>query len=104
MRTFFEEIFADRNPRLFGSNLLFPFSMPLILILSVHFPLRPPQFSCLKAGLGHGPSRPAEPLRPAPCGHRADASVRSQYAVFPSLSGLVEEPDACPRRKTVLAL
>ncbi len=29
MRTFFEEIFADRNPRLFGSNLLFPFSMPL---------------------------------------------------------------------------
>jgi Dienelactone hydrolase family len=44
-----------------------------ILILSVHFPLRPSQFSCLKAGLGHGPRRPAEPLRPAPCGHRADA-------------------------------
>src|SRR5260370_22792997 len=62
MRTFFEEIFADRNPRLFGSNLLFPFSNAAILILSVHFPLRPPQFSCLKPCLGRSPPLPAEPL------------------------------------------
>ena len=27
-----------------------------------HFPLRPPQFSCLKAGHGHGPRRPAGPI------------------------------------------
>jgi Dienelactone hydrolase family len=36
------------------------------------FPTASAQFSCLKAGLGRGPRRPAEPLRPAPCGHRAD--------------------------------
>src|SRR5262249_60362383 len=44
-----------------------------ILILSVHFPLRPPQFSCLKAGHGHGPRRPAEALRPALSDPPADA-------------------------------
>ena len=44
-----------------------------ILILSVHFPLRPPQFSCLKAGHGHGPRRPAEVLQPALFGPPADA-------------------------------
>src|SRR5215831_6754503 len=30
--------------------------------------------------------------------------VGSQFAVCPSLGGLVEEPDACRRRETVLAL
>src|SRR5262245_15497397 len=30
--------------------------------------------------------------------------VSSQYAICVSLGRLVEEPDACPRRKTVLAL
>src|SRR5947208_8975767 len=34
-----------------------------ILILSVHFPLRPPQFSCLKAGHGHGPRRDRKSTR-----------------------------------------
>jgi hypothetical protein len=37
------------------------------------YPLRPPQFSCLKAGHGHGPRRPAEALRPALSGPPADA-------------------------------
>jgi predicted dehydrogenase len=35
--------------------------------------LGPPQFSCLKAGHGHGPRRPAETLRPALSGPPADA-------------------------------
>jgi len=73
MRTFFEEIFADRNPPVIWIKSSIPVLNAAILILSVHFPPRPSQFSCLKAGLGHGPRRPAEPLRPAPCGHRADA-------------------------------
>src|SRR6516225_380788 len=45
-----------------------------ILILSVHLPLRPRQFSCLKAaGHGHGPRRPAEVLWPALSDPPADA-------------------------------
>ena len=41
-----------------------------ILILSVHFPLRPPQFSCLKAG--HGQDRYAHGGTQLAVGHHGD--------------------------------
>jgi hypothetical protein len=44
-----------------------------ILKLSMHFPLGPPQSSCLKGGHGHGPRQPAEALRLALSGPPADA-------------------------------
>jgi hypothetical protein len=58
-----------------GSSVtsLRPSLIAAILKLSMHFPLGPPQSSCLKGGHGHGPRQPAEALRLALSGSPADA-------------------------------
>src|SRR5438046_1778762 len=50
-----------------------PSLIAAILKSSMHFPLGPPQSSCLKGGHGHGPRQPAEALRFALSGPPADA-------------------------------